>query len=187
MKYIYIFLLLPALLSAQTTVIYDTIQDVQIGQFRQGYYLVDGVPGFLAPGQIELDVRYSAEPTYEPETDKLLTRFERRGKEYVQVYSIEPKTQEEIDADFKASVPLEITKRQAALGMVLYLGIDPSQIEAFISQSIPNETQKRLALIEWQYTSIVSRSNPLIGLFAQYLSLSERQIDEFFINCEKNL
>lgn len=183
MRYIPLFILLCFSANAQTTVIFDTVQNAQIGQFRQGYYLVDGAPGFLASGQIELTVEYADEPTYNPATDKIATGFERRGQKYVQTYLILPKSEQEIEADFKASVPAEITKRQAALGMVIYLGIEPSQVEAFISQTISDEIQRKLALIQWQYTAVVERSNPLISEFAKYLNLSEKQIDEFFINC----
>ena len=185
MKYL-IFLLFPISAFCQPiTVLFDIEKNETIGSFRQGHYLIDGQPASLLPNQKELIVQYTPIPPFDSQTEKVKSVFAMQGNNYTQSWIIEQKTQAEIYAEFKATVPAEITKRQATLGMYLYLGIEPENILQFIQNNITDPTQQKIALIEWNYTAAVERNNPLVNTFAQTLNLTERQIDEFFINCEK--
>ena len=185
MKHILFFLILSFTATAQTTVLYDTNTGKTLGGFREGHYIVDGQPGFLEPHQVELIVKYAQAPDIDPITQRLINGFVRQGSYYSQVWVIVQKTAEEMEAEFKASVPFEITKRQATLGMYMFMGLEPHEIPQFITSNITDPQQQRIALIEWEYATSVERQNPLVALFASELELTEREVDEFFITASK--
>lgn len=184
MKHILLFLI-SFTANAQTTVLYDTNTGKTIGGFREGHYIVDGQPGYLEPHQVELLVKYAPAPTIDPITQRLVSGFVRQASYYSQVWVIVQKTPEEMEAEFKASVPFEITKRQATLGMYMFLGLEPHEIPQFITSNISDPQQQKIALIEWEYATSVERNNPLVAMFASALELTEREVDEFFIEASK--
>jgi hypothetical protein len=76
------------------------------------------------------------------------------------------------------NVPSQITMRQARQALVLS-GISLSSVEAAIN-SLPSP-QKELAMIEWEYSSAVLRSNPLVNMIAQQMNWTSVDVDHLFI------
>lgn len=185
MKYLIAILFPFSAICQPVTVLFDLEKNETIGNFRNGYYLIDGKPGLLEANQKELIVQFSPVPQFDKNTHRAKDTFEVQGADYVQSWIITPKSEAEIYAEFKKTIPDEITKRQATLAMFLYMGIEPENIEKFIQDNIADATQKKIALIEWNYTAVVSRNNPLVNDFARTLNLSEMDIDNFFINASK--
>jgi hypothetical protein len=185
MRYILFILLFSTGLTAQTHVLYDINTGKTLTPFYQGNYTVDGKPGQLEPHQYELTVRYATAPEINSVTQRLISGFVRQGVYYSQVWVIVDKTPEEMEAEFKASVPFEITKRQATLGMYMFMGLEPHEIPQFITSNITDPQQQKIALIEWEYATSVERQNPLVAMFAAELELTEREVDEFFITASK--
>jgi hypothetical protein len=170
---------------AQTRVLFDTNTNKPLTPFYQGNYTVDGKPGLLESHQLELTVMYATAPEIDPITQRLVSGFVRQGLYYSQAWAIVDKTPEEMEAEFKASVPFEITKRQATLGMYMFMGLEPHEIPQFITSNIQDPLRQRIALIEWEYATSVERTNPLVGMFSAAFKLTEREIDEFFIESSK--
>ena len=69
---------------------------------------------------------------------------------------------------------VDLTPRQLRQILVLN-GISLDLISAQLAQ-LP-EPQKSLAYIEWEYSTAMKRSNPLVGQMATALGLSEAQVD----------
>lgn len=76
-----------------------------------------------------------------------------------------------------ASVPQEVTMRQARLAL---LGIGMlSTVEAAID-ALP-EPPRTAARIEWDYSNTIQRNNGFVSQLAVTLGFSEAQLDELFI------
>jgi hypothetical protein len=74
-------------------------------------------------------------------------------------------------------IPDQVTMRQARLALLgsgLLDRVSPA-IEALPSP------HKEVARIEWDYSSAVVRSRPLVGMLGQQLNLTEQQLDQLFI------
>ena len=86
------------------------------------------------------------------------------------------KTADELAAEYAASIPQEVTMRQARLAL-LGAGMLAS-VEAAINGMVePNRTA---ALIEWEYSNAVLRKGPMVQMLAPTLGLSAAQIDGLF-------
>lgn len=77
-------------------------------------------------------------------------------------------------------VPQEVTRRQFRIALVL-AGIDLDDITATLN-SIEDETERAIALIEWQDALTFKRDHPLIISFAPLFNLSEEDLDNLFIS-----
>jgi hypothetical protein len=103
------------------------------------------------------------------------------------VYSIDPNIEitwgkhfvdgEVIDPPYVATVPNQITMRQAKL-MLSRVGLLSQANE--IIESIP-EPEGEEARIEWQYASVLERDHPLVLQLSDALELPDAQIDQLFI------
>lgn len=93
-------------------------------------------------------------------------------------HTIENFTQEEIDTEYRASIPQIVTPRQLKTQLVLS-GINLSDIDALISQL--DEPQKTITKIAWEYSTDFDRNNPMILAFAPMLNLTETDVDNIFI------
>lgn len=74
-------------------------------------------------------------------------------------------------------VPTEVTMRQARLA--LRRAGKYGQIQAALNQ-LP-EPAKTDAQIEWEYSSTLQRSHPLVATIGDALGLTAQQLDELFI------
>ena len=92
------------------------------------------------------------------------------------VYIIRAKTQEELIADFKASVPKIITPRQARLILLQYNLLD--DIELLIKDN-------RTVQIWWEYSTDIQRNNEQLLEFAAITGLTDEQLDDMFIKASK--
>ena len=58
-------------------------------------------------------------------------------------------------------------------------GVSLSQIDALIA-AIPDETQRELVQVAWEYGREVRRSHPMVESFGSALGLTDEQIDQAF-------
>jgi hypothetical protein len=76
-------------------------------------------------------------------------------------------------------VPENVSARQIRLWLIQH-GISLSQVDAAID-SIPDQLQRDLVRVEWNYAPYVERSHPMLIPLAAYLGLTEEQVDQAFI------
>lgn len=75
-------------------------------------------------------------------------------------------------------VPAAVTMRQARLALLGAGLLD--DVDAAIA-SIPDETTRRAAQIEWEFSNEVQRNNSFTALLGAGLGMSSAQIDALFI------
>lgn len=75
-------------------------------------------------------------------------------------------------------VPQIVTRRQARQALLLRGLLD--QIEPAI-QSLPDELQRGMALIEWQDSLNFERTRPLVIKIGEILGLNSEGLDELFV------
>jgi hypothetical protein len=71
----------------------------------------------------------------------------------------------------------EVTMRQARLALLGAGLLD--DVDAALN-AIPNEVQRKAALIEWEFSNTVQRDMSLVQQLAPALGLSEQQLDNLF-------
>lgn len=81
-------------------------------------------------------------------------------------------------AAYEASVPKSVTMRQARLALAMAGKL--ALIEAAMDQ-IPDETQKQVAKIEWEYATEIKRDWPLVISLQPLLGMTDEDIDNLFI------
>ena len=89
--------------------------------------------------------------------------------------------QAEMEA-FENKVPEKITKLQLKIQLVK-MGFDLQIIENAIN-ALP-EPQRIIAMLAWTEATNFYRSNEMIAIVGQMFNLTEKQIDELFIEAEK--
>lgn len=92
------------------------------------------------------------------------------------VYTVRAKTQEELIADFKATVPQTITPRQARLILLQYDLLD--DIELLTKDN-------KVIQIWWEYSADIQRNNEQLLEFAAIVGLTDEQLDTMFIEASK--
>lgn len=92
-------------------------------------------------------------------------------------------TAEELLANRKSQVPIEITARQLRLALIM-AGINLTMIDNAIN-SLP-EPSKSIAQISWGYAATFQRDHELLVALSSQLSITEEQLDDIFITA-KNL
>lgn len=80
------------------------------------------------------------------------------------------------------TVPPSVTARQIRLWLVTN-GFSLSQVDAAIS-AIPDEQQREVARIEWEYAPYIERSHPMLLPLAASLGMDESQVDAAFMRAE---
>lgn len=152
----------------------------ELGRIRDGRYLVDGQPGQLTPDMVELEVVVLEAPPHNSETQTVDRRefVDLPTLRYVYEYFVRDLSQQEI-ADRLPKPPKMCTPRQFRLALI-ESQIDINTIENMIA-GIPNEMERKKALIEWEYSIEIRRNHPLITSFGQSMGLSESQIDALFV------
>lgn len=150
------------------------------GPIRQGPYLVDGKPGILPEGWIELSIQTLPIPNYDYQTQMVEYNqyVDIQNKLWIKEPVVRNLTQQEIE-DRKPKPPDTCTPRQFRLSLI-YSNISLQTIENMLND-IPNEQERLAALIEWEYSIEIKRSHPLISTFAHQLNISEKQLDDIFI------
>ncbi len=161
------------------TIIYDTIKGETITGELNGGYIVDGVKGKLDDNQVELEVIKTPEPDYDANTQNLTSVWKMEGKQYILEHTVTDKTPEELQEQKIAATPKEITKRQMLLFMYSQMGVTNYQIKNMINE-IVDQTQRELLAIEWEFATVVDRSNPNVIAFAGMLGINETQLIDIF-------
>jgi hypothetical protein len=77
------------------------------------------------------------------------------------------------------SVPASVSARQIRLWLVQH-GVSLSQVDAAID-AIPDQLQRDSVRVEWDYAPYVERSHPMLIPLATTLGLTEKQVDQAFI------
>lgn len=162
------------------TFLYDTIAQKKIGESRIGPYMVDGKPGILPDHIVELTITRPPNPSHDPEIQTIEYReyIDLNNKEYVIESYVRDLSYQEIE-DRKPKPPNSCTPRQFRLALI-QSNIDMNAIETMLN-NIPNEMQRKIALIEWEYSIEIKRNHPLISSFASQLNISDQQLDQIFI------
>jgi len=83
-------------------------------------------------------------------------------------------TQDEIDANFKATVPVQLSMRQARLAL---LG---SGLLAIVDTAVANSSDEAMK-IEWEYSDVAKRDWTSLVAMATSLGMSELDLDNLFI------
>lgn len=89
---------------------------------------------------------------------------------------------EAMNAEMEETVPEKISKLQLKVQLVL-MGFDLQLIEDAIKQ-LP-EPQRTIAMLAWTDATNIHRDNSFITMIAQILQLTEKQVDQIFIEGEK--
>ncbi len=83
-----------------------------------------------------------------------------------------------IDDQLVITPPQTVTPRQAKIALLQAGLLD--EIETVIA-SIPDETTRRIAQVEWEYAQEFRRDWQLLNQLAEQAGISQDQIDELFI------
>ena len=161
------------------TFLYNTITQKREGSVREGTYLVDGQPGLIPDDWVELTMITLPSPSYNEQTQTLeYTEYaDLINKLWVKEYYVRDLTQEEID-NRKPKAPNNCTPRQFRLALV-YSNINIEDIESMLN-NIQDPYERKIALIEWEYSLMIKREHPLISSFALQLNISEQELDNIF-------
>lgn len=162
------------------TFLYNTITQKREGPIRQGRYLIDGQPGPLPDGWVELTILNQQTPLYNELTETLESDeyADIPNKLWVKGYIVRSLTEQEI-SDQKTKPPSSCTPRQFRLALI-NSDIDIDTIESMLND-IQDPIERKIALIEWEYSIEIKREHPLISTFASQLNISEEQLDSIFI------
>lgn len=162
------------------TFLYNTFTNKREGPIRQGQYLVDGQPGLLPDGWVELVITDLPFPEYDEDT-QIMERSEYADipqKKWIREYYVRNLSWQEIE-DRKPKPPSTCTPRQFRLALI-HNNIDIQTIETMLN-SIENPYDKQVALVEWEYALEIRIDHPLIISFATQLNITQKNLDEIFI------
>jgi len=161
------------------TFLYNTLEQKREGPIRDGRYLVHGEPGPLPDGWVELEVFDLPIPTYNQETQTLEYNeyVDLQNKKWIKETYVRNLTQQEID-ERRPKPPNSCTPRQFRLAL-LNSNIDLNTIENMLN-NIPDQIERNIAIIEWEYSLEIKREHPLVSSFAAQLNITEKQLDDIF-------
>ncbi len=97
-------------------------------------------------------------------------------EQWTQLWTVRDATPDELEA-MKPPVPAEVTMRQARLALLAIGKLD--QVAPAI-ESLEG-AERDAARIEWEFSSTVVRSRPLVVLLGQALGLDDEELDQLFI------
>lgn len=78
----------------------------------------------------------------------------------------------------KHNCPQIVTSRQIRLAMIMS-GVTMEQIATFINSL--EEPQKTMAQIEWEYANEFDRDHQMVGVFANFLQMTDEQVDALWV------
>jgi hypothetical protein len=81
--------------------------------------------------------------------------------------------------NIKPPVPDSITMRQGRLALLRLNLLDAVNVAL---NSIPDEKERKAALIEWEYAQTIDRNSPWVISLSQTLGLSDSDLDDLFIS-----
>ena len=161
------------------TFLYDTVTQKRQGEIREGRYMVDGQPGIIPSTWVELVIENLPAPTYDEQTQTLESReyADVAKLKWITELYIRNLTPEEI-LERQPEPPASCTPRQFRLALI-DSGYSLDQIQIML-ESIADETERKKALVEWEYSIEIERSHPLVFTFADQLGLTETDLDNLF-------
>lgn len=101
---------------------------------------------------------------------------EQSAQEYATQHNCAAPESVEVDRTVKAVIP-DVTPRQMRQALVLS-GVSMTQIEDALA-TLPEPT-KTLATIEWEYSTMFLRANPLVTTVGTMLGWTEEQLDDLW-------
>jgi hypothetical protein len=155
------------------------IETGEKGEFRDGPYMVDGQPGVLPPHLVEITLIEKRFPDYDTRTQitERIETLDLNKKEFIIDYIVRDLTRQEIeereDSEFTVCTP-----KQFRLAMIEF-GIDPDFVTNML-QSIPDEMERKIAIITWEYAVYIEKNHPLILQFANVLGVDRVQLNNIF-------
>lgn len=161
------------------TTLYNLETNQTVGNFRDGYYIVDGERPNLEYPLTELEVVFTSPPEYDIDTQRLSNYWKLSDTQYIQMWDIIQLTEDELELLRISKIPEEISKRQLKIALYTQLNIESSQIDNMIA-SIEDEIQRKITEIEWKDGAFVKRTHPMVNSFAVQLGISQRQLDDIF-------
>lgn len=81
--------------------------------------------------------------------------------------------------NIKPPVPDSITMRQGRLALLRLNLLDAVNVAL---NSIPDEKERKAALIEWEYAQTIDRNSPWVIGLSQALGLSDSDLDDLFMS-----
>lgn len=161
------------------TFLYDTVSQTRQGEIREGRYMVDGQPGTLPQNWVELVIEEINAPFYDDSTQTLEYReyVDLDNLKWIQERYVRNLTPQEIQ-DRLPKPPNTCTPRQFRLALI-DSGYDLNQIQTML-ENISDESERKKALVEWEYSIEIVRTHPLISTFSDQLGLTETDLDNIF-------
>jgi hypothetical protein len=119
-----------------------------------------------------------------PEIDPMTQSVMRDGGEFVggrwqYKWRIDALTPEQIAQREAEAIPVSVSMKSARKALIL-AGIPMATINAAFD-AIPDATQKELAKVDWEFSSVVRRDSPLVASMASALGLSSAEVDGLFV------
>lgn len=159
------------------TFLYNTLTQEREGPIRNGPYLVDGQPGVLPEGWVELTIYPIPAPPYDPYTQYLtMTEYaDIPNLRWVQEFFVVNMSQSQIEG----LKPDTCTPRQFRLALI-YSGISLSAVDNLID-GISDPNQREIVRVQWEYAIMIEKNNQLIQQLFSDLGYTKEQVDDIFI------
>lgn len=154
--------------------VYDLISpDGEFIEFRRFDTEPEGID--VAPHKPRLLPRVEIKPAYDPpgEVREGPVHTVEDGNS-VWTWTVRDKTEEEILADFKATVPQAIDMRRVRLKLDSEGRLDA--VDAYVA------SQPNLVKIEWEYATELRRTHPMVAIMGFFFGLDEAALDQWFID-----
>lgn len=161
------------------TILYDT-QENKVLSFHNPKYLIDGKAATVNLPVVQLNYVTAQVPNYNPQSHKLIENWTISGSDYLQSWTIEQLSDDELEAIRQSKIPAEISKRQLNLALFVQFQIENTQIEQMIN-TITDENDKKITQIEWRDGAFVSINHPMVNAFWQSMGYTRRQLEDLFI------
>jgi len=158
------------------TFLYNTVTQQREGPIRNGPYLVDGQPGVLPDGWVELTIFPIPAPPYDNKTQTLemVEYADLNTLRWIQEFYIRNLTPGEIEA----LKPDDCTPRQFRMALIMS-GVSLSQVDDLINQ-VPDPNERELIRVQWEYAININKHNDLIQQLFSDLGFTGEQVDDIF-------
>lgn len=133
----------------------------------------------FVPPEEYVKVETSEQPNFDAIYQTLVESApEKINGAWVQQWTVRESTREEV----LSRIPNIVSMRQGRLAMLLtpYESGTLLDVIEVMLDSIPDETQKRAAKIDWEYAQEIQRDFPLVQQLTAQLGMTEREIDDLF-------
>jgi len=99
-----------------------------------------------------------------------------------QTWASRPFTQAELNAQYQASIPRAVTKRQAKEALIRN-GLYQAALDAL--EGIVDPTEKAIAQNYWSESQEFQRANPVLTQMATAIGMTDADLDDLFLQASK--